>query len=256
MKCQYCHKRFRPARSDTKTCSHRCRQRAFERRLSVRKNGDGYGLITTVYYGYNSFLIRACAKLYIPDGALVADVTFGLGRFWTKTNTTRFTLLKSDLMSRDSSVTQMDLRALSYQTESLDVVVLDPPYLHRSNATTDEGKHRFDRAYNNASTTGAMNHSDIIELYEAGITEAWRVLKPGGTLWVKCKDEVETDQRFSHIELHEIAVKLGFRAKDLFVLVSNSLPVHKEWRGQQLHARKTHSFLWVFKRPRLKELTP
>jgi DNA modification methylase len=202
----------------------------------------------TVHYGYNSSLIKAAAKLYIPDGAVVADVTYGLGHFWTKTDTSRFTLLKSDISPRDPSVTRMDLRQLSYDNQSIDVVVLDPPYLHRTNAVTAEGKHRFDRAYNNAATTGNLSHDDIIQLYKEGMTEAWRVLIPGGTLWLKCKDEVENRQRFTHVELYEIAVHQGFRDQDLFVLISNSAPIHKDWMGPQVHARKIHSFMWVFKR--------
>jgi hypothetical protein len=80
--------------------------------------------------------------------------------------------------------------------------------------------------------------------------EAFRVLKPdGGSLWVKCKDEVEREvQRWSHVYIYQMASELGFCARDLFVLTGSMSP--QRWPGcVQRHARKNHSFLWVFQRP-------
>jgi hypothetical protein len=51
----------------------------------------------------------------------------------------------------------------------------------------------------------------------------------------------------SHIEIHDIAVKeLQMEVLDFFVLTQKSNPViqHKH----QQHARKDHSYLWVFAR--------
>lgn len=66
-------------------------------------------------------------------------------------------------------------------------------------------------------------------------------------------DEIESSiQRWSHIELYEIALRLKFYAKDLFVLTQKSRPCiqHKK----QQHARKNHSYLWVFKKPGKQEM--
>jgi hypothetical protein len=42
------------------------------------------------------------AKLYLPDGALVADVTWGHGVFWRRFNgRRRFTLIGSDVRALD-----------------------------------------------------------------------------------------------------------------------------------------------------------
>jgi len=53
--------------------------------------------VRTLYGGTNADLLVDVARLYIPDGALVADVTWGRGVFWQKTNTSRFTLLGSEV---------------------------------------------------------------------------------------------------------------------------------------------------------------
>ena len=78
--------------------------------------------------------------------------------------------------------------------------------------------------------------------------EACRVLKAGGLLWCKCKDEIECGkQRISHIEIHNIAaIELNMTVQDLFILTPDAAAiVQHEW---QHHARKNHSYLWLFKK--------
>jgi hypothetical protein len=147
--------------------------------------------IETAYQGNNAKLIAHVAKLYIPDGALVADVTYGKGVWWRKPPTSRFTLLASDQVTCPDH--PYDFRCLPYAPGSLDVVVCDPPYIH------NPGIHRYDHQYQNSLTTGGMSHDDLLGLYQAGMQEAQRVLKPlGSQLWVKCKDEVSSGkQRWS-----------------------------------------------------------
>lgn len=196
----------------------------------------------------NAALIRDACELYIADGATVADVTWGRGAFWQRTDTSRFKLFRSDLHPIDDSVTEADFRSLPYETASLDVVVLDPPYIH------NPGQHVTDKRYNNAATTTGMYHADILRLYVEGIIEARRVLRPeGGQLWVKCKDEVESGvQRWSHLELYQAALAAGFFGRDLFLVVPRSKTSSNRW-ARQIHARKNHSYLWVFELPRKRD---
>jgi hypothetical protein len=188
----------------------------------------------------NAELIAVVCTIYVANGMRVADVTFGMGVFWTKTDTSRFELLATDIRVMPNC-RQADCRQLPYADGSIDVVVLDPPYIH------NPSKHqKTDARYGNAETTKGLNHAGIIRLYADGIQEAARVLKAGGQLWVKCKDEIESGkQRWSHIELYHIAIGLGFYAQDLCVPVPTSRPPCNRWK-RQLHARKVHSYLWVF----------
>ncbi len=208
--------------------------------------------------GDNADLVCAVAKLYIADGAHVADVTYGKGAFWRKTDTSRFRLLGSDLYPSNLECVKADFRALPYGDGSLDVVVLDPPYIH------SPGHHMTDKRYNNKHTddawrietasTHGMYHRDIMsEFYGKGMREAKRVLRDGGRLWVKCKDQIESAlQCWSHIEIYAIATaELTLYAKDLFVLVPTSMTKTDAWVNQY-HARKTHSYLWIFEKPELR----
>jgi hypothetical protein len=191
----------------------------------------------------NSALIAAAARLYVPDNAIVVDVTWGMGVFWKRFNgrRRRFTLWGSDIEEKPGQSLRADFRHLPYRDATIDVVVLDPPYVHCGHYYNN---HRY-----GAALTDHLSPDEIIELYRAGMVEARRVLRPGGTMWVKCKDESGSGrQNWHHITLHNIALELGLRSEDLFVLASRPAPRRRHQRMK--HALKTHSYLWVFRKPR------
>lgn len=213
------------------------RQRARRQRRSIP--------VTTVTFGTNAELIATVAKLYLADGDVVADVTYSSGRFWNKTDITRYRFLASDLMAqRDKRTTVLacDFRALPYRDDSVDALVFDPPYIH------SPGKGMLNTRYNGLATTDMASYADIMALYHDGMTEAARVLRDGGQLWVKCKDTLASErQRWSHITVFEEADKLGLYPRDLFLLVppAPSSVTTGRW-ARQIHARKVHSYLWIF----------
>lgn len=193
------------------------------------------GPVFTSHRGDNSRLIAEVARLYLQPGMTVADVTYGNGVFWRKVDLAGIEFCPSDIE------TGTDFRALAYAADSVDVLVLDPPYAHAPGV-----KFQVDSTYRNRATTEGLNHVAIIALYREGMTEARRVLRPGGQLWIKCQDEIEHGcQKWSHIELHAIACELGFTAQDFFVLTRPNATVRVP---RQLHARKNHSYLWVFRK--------
>ena len=201
--------------------------------------------VVSIVNGNNSHLIAEASRLYIPVGSVVRDVTWGKGAFWNAIDTTAITLRGSDIDSEIAvgDVIQADFRNLPDADASCDVVVLDPPYIH------NPGKHMTDSRYNNAATTGGQSHADIRQMYRDGMAEALRVLRPGGRLLVKGKDEIESGKQcWSQTELLMDAVSLGLYGKDLFVMVPTSRTSMGRWTTQK-HARKVHSFLWVFEKP-------
>lgn len=187
-------------------------------------------MLLTSHHGNNAGLIKAVSDFYIKDGSVVADVTFGKGVFWKETDTSRFDFKPSDIL------TGVDFRDLPYEDGSVDILVLDPPYMH-GGATVKES---INQCYRNQNTS----HESVLRLYAGGILEAARVLKKGGHLWIKCQDEIESGkQRLTSHELKTICEILGFTVRDLFVLTQTSVPAMRE--AYQKTARKNHSYLFI-----------
>jgi len=210
-------------------CSNACRQTAYRHREQVKRKP-----VEALVRGNNADLIREVAKLYVKDGMKIADVTFGKGAFWRKTP--HLDVTGSDLITVPSR--PFDFRALPYQDDAFDVVVLDPPYIH------SPGKHQTDHRYQNAATTKGLLHDGIMQLYGDGMREAMRVSY--GQVWVKCKDQVQSGvQRWAHIEIMGLALAMGMTARDMFILDAVSRTPMGRWDVQH-HARKPMSYLWVF----------
>jgi hypothetical protein len=189
--------------------------------------------------GTNSDLFASAVKLYVKPGQTVADVTYGKGVFWQGVNTSDY-----DLRATDLAHDGIDFRNLPYEDASLDALVLDPPYIYNPKDTV---KASISQPYNvNTTGLGLTTINAVVKFYCDGMDEAKRVLKPGGRLFVKCQDQIESGkQRWVHLELYGYATtELGMYGRDLLVLVQKSRPAIR-WPNQK-HARKNHSYLWVF----------
>lgn len=195
--------------------------------------------IYTAHVANNDTIIKSAIDLYVKEGAVIADVTYGKGVFWRLVDLSKYVFHKSDLLTVPEH--PYNFRALPYSCGMFDLVVFDPPYAH------NPGRMLVNDNYKNSETTKGMYHDDIMQLYYDGITEAKRILKTDGLIFIKCKDEIESScQRMSHIEIYDYCVNNGFATLDLFILVQKINPVIQF--TTQKHARKNHSYLWVFKR--------
>lgn len=197
--------------------------------------------IPSVVTGNNSDLMRACADLYLSPSDQIADVTYGKGVLWRKCPELNVT--GSDLTTVPER--PYDFRNLPYEDNSFDVVVLDPPYIH-----SGKGKHITEKNYR-GSTIKGLSISDIWKLYEQGMAEACRIVRPGGRILVKTQDTVESGrQRWTHIHLHNVAVGMDLYMRDLMQLFRNP-PCETRWAGlKQRHSRKCNSYLLVLEQPK------
>lgn len=200
-------------------------------------------LVMTAHHGRNADMIASVARLYIPDGATVIDATWGKGGFWHRADTGRFRLVGLDLYAR--AALRADFRALPFRDGCADVITLDPPYVP---VTSDMERAIFATYRNDDATDLGEHHYDVMALYRAGMTEARRVLRPGGLCWVKCQDMTNgRQQHWSVVQLHDMALELGYRPQDMFILV-NPNPPGRRTAERQYHARRNHSYLWIFRK--------
>ena len=210
-------------------------------------------LVFSAYIRNNEDIFPLILSLYVPKGSEIADVTYGKGVFWKKVNKENYTLHFSDIK------TGIDCRDLPYSDESLDCVVIDPPYMEgfyrRSNdhLAGNGTFSAFREAYSDGSIyeqrSGAPKYHDaVLDMYYSAGHEALRVLKNNGILIIKCQDEVSANkQHLTHVEIINEYAKHGFNVEDLFVMIRNNKPNISTLK-KQVHARKNHSYFLVFRK--------
>jgi hypothetical protein len=213
-----------------------------------RKSPDGVPtnrLVFSALHGTNDELFSEIVSLYVSPGSTVADVTFGKGVFWKKVPKDRYDLRATDLKGG------VDCRRLPYHAESIDCVVLDPPYMHTPGGTAHVNHQNYEGYYRNNSTNSEKRyHEAVLDLYFSAAHEARRVLRENRILIIKCADEVCANrQRLTHVEIINELTTNGFVIEDIFVLVRKNRPgVSRVLR--QVHARKNHSYFLVFRKSR------
>ena len=199
------------------------------------------------HVGTSADLFPALLSLHVPEGATVADVTYGQGVFWSHVEQGRYRLLASDLADG------VDCRHLPYEDGSIDVVVLDPPYMHSPGGTAYQKHGAFSDFYKNDLATapdGTRYHEAVVRLYVEAAKEARRVLRAKGIFIVKCQDEVCAGRlRLTHMELVTEFITLGFQLVDLFVLVARNAPVVSRLLKQRTARRNCSYFLVLRWRP-------
>lgn len=202
----------------------------------------------SAHVGGNADVFAQILRLHVPEGVIVADVTWGKGVFWQKVREGAY-----DVRATDISM-GVDCRDLPYLDGEIDCVVLDPPYMEgffRNDAGQKAGGgsySAFREHYSNGNEKpeSAKWHDAVTELYGEAGREAFRVLRRNGVLIVKCQDEVSANrQRLTHVEIINDYESLGFYAKDLFVVVRPNKPSVARLK-KQVHARKNHSYFLVF----------
>lgn len=210
-------------------------------------------LILSAYVRNNEEIFPLILSLYVPIGSEIADVTYGKGVFWKRVNQADYILHFSDIQ------TGIDCRDLPYNNQSMDCVVLDPPYMegfYRRNSDHLAGNGTFSsfrEAYSDGSAyeqkAGAPKYHDaVLDMYYSAGYEAVRVLKTNGILIIKCQDEVSANkQHLTHVEIINEYVKHGLIVEDLFVMIRKNKPNISTLK-KQVHARKNHSYFLIFRK--------
>ena len=211
-------------------------------RRKVQNGASTNDLVRSAYVDGNANVFPSILGLYVAEGSVVADTTYGKGAFWRNVPPGKYDLRATDILDG------VDCRDLPYENGTIDCVVLDPPYMHSPGGGTHSGQPAFEEHYRNNGTGNNTNkkyHEAVVELYKEAGKEAFRVLRERGVFIVKCQDEVCANrQRFTHVELLQAFERLRFVAEDLFVVVRQNKPGVSSMI-RQVHARKNHSYFLV-----------
>lgn len=206
-------------------------------------------VVMSAYVSGNAEVFPHILDLHVPQGSIVADVTYSKGVFWKNVKSGLYDLKATDLK------TGVDCRNLPYENESIDCVVFDPPYMEglfrksqdqlAGNGTYAAFRNHYSNGQEKEENTPKW-HAAVTDLYFKAGLEAKRVLKDNGVFIVKCQDEVSANrQNLTHVEIINEYEKNGFYTKDLFVVVRQNKPAISRLKTQK-HARKNHSYFLVF----------
>lgn len=185
----------------------------------------------------NADLVVDLAEIgYFPGSVL--DVTYGLGRWWSKFCPEVF--VGCDLVVEKSPLgVSVDFTDLPFGDCSFDTVVFDPPYKLNGRS----GEFAGDDSYGVGGSY--VSAADRLELIYAGVDECCRVASKFVVL--KCQDQVTSGRMVWQTRLFSDRAELfpGVRLVDsLMVRGFRKQPGNK----RQLHAHRDYSTALVFRK--------
>jgi SAM-dependent methyltransferase len=190
--------------------------------------------VAAVAHRNNAQAIADAAALgYLRADALTLDMTYGNGTWWKLWWPDRLVAIGRDLAAQ--------FGALPFHAASFDGVAFDPPYkLVGTPALGDfDVRYGLDRGY--------VSRQDRHATIRAGISEAVRVLRPGGVLLVKCMAQVCSGaKRWQDREFSDRAEARGCQLVDrLWNLGGSRAQPHGR---RQVHSHGEPSVLLVFRK--------
>lgn len=184
-------------------------------------------------------IIRDILRLHCGSHEIECDPTFSIGGFYERNGIPK-PVYRFDILPQLAGVTRASADKLPLPNESIRVLMFDPPFL----AGLDRSGHGVMR--DRFSSFASIR--ELWAFYAASLVEFHRVLAPSGVLIFKCQDTVDGGlNKFSHVEVMNQAVRVGFYPKDLLILLARNRIVDVPPERQQ-HARKFHCYFWVFEK--------
>ena len=202
-------------------------------------------------YNSNHDVIKNIMELYNIE-QFDLDCTYSRGLFWKDLKGPK---IKTDLVPITEDTIQADSENLPFDDESMNSIMYDPPFvisgkLYKENK---EGSSVIAKRFE-----GYTTYEKLTKNYYKSMKELYRITSPGGFVVMKCQDTVSGGKNhFTHAMVMSMAMKIGFYPRDLFILLAK-MRINSfggKWNTQH-HARKYHSYFWVFEKtkPKVKYL--
>jgi len=188
-------------------------------------------------------IIRNILSLHVKQETFDIDPCFSRGAIYKRAGVPNPRFCSDITNSRGSVIA--DSRTLPLPDGCAHSLLFDPPFLATRGKSLSSDKGNI-----TARRFGVYeNEPSLYSFYHDSIKEFGRILKPKSYLVVKCQDKVSSGtQYWSHIGIGQMALRNGFYAKDLFILLAKNRLVADWQKKNQQHARKFHCYYWVFEK--------
>lgn len=224
----------------------------------ARSDVETQPIVAATAWPSNAELIADVARLgYLLPTDHVLDPTYGKGVWWKLWRPARLT---THHRPTDGS----DFRALEHPDASFDAVAFDPTYVcpgGRSTSTVPEMHDRYGMAEGGFDDPMFSTPAELQQINDDGLTEMARLVRParkkdeGGIVIVKAMNYIWGGHLWEGAEfIRDHARALGLVVVDRLEMLGEPGPQPtKNLDGsprRQVHARRGHSTLWVFRRPK------
>lgn len=207
-----------------------------------------FGKKTIQSVGYDEQeIIKDILYLHCDGASIDCDPTYSIGNFYK--DGLQKPKYKFDLNPQLPEVTQADVRKLPLADNSINILMFDPPFVIGGITYTeaDEGSCIIPKRFMQFES-----FDELKEMYSQSLKEFSRIVAENGIIIFKCQDCVASaKQYFSHCWIMYEAIKFGFYPKDLFIYAVKNRMISVTPESQQ-HARKFHSYFWVFEKRKSK----
>jgi hypothetical protein len=202
-------------------------------------------------YNSNYEVIKNIMSLYNIE-QFDLDCTYSKGLFWKNLPQPK---IKSDLIPAYDDVIEANSEYLPFEDNAMKSVMYDPPFVisGKSYKENKEGSSVIAKRFE-----GYTTYEKLTSNYYKTLVELYRVCDNGGIVVMKSQDTVSGGKNhFTHVMVMNMAMKIGFYPRDLFILVAK-MRINSfggKWNKQE-HARKHHCYYWVFEKttPKVKYL--
>lgn len=185
----------------------------------------------------DSELLTNFKALYLNGSNFELDPCFSKGSFYRGLEEPKY---KFDLNPIREDVKQSDCKSLPLESNSIQSIIFDPPFMFGQHGQTK----------NNIMTqrfTMFNSYEDLKSTYVGFLQESYRLLTNKGYLFFKCQDYTDAKTTMTHCLVYNWAIESGFYAKDIYILTANGGRIYNP-KLVQRHARKFHSYWWVFQK--------
>lgn len=189
-------------------------------------------------------IIKWILRLHSKTGRIDLDPTYSKGVFYKGAIEEPYK--KYDILPQVDGVEQACATKLPIEDSGMDTIMFDPPFLATKGPSLNKNE---DNNVINKRFGVFPTEVELHTFYQDALKEMYRVCAKGGILIFKCQDKVSSGkQYFSHCYVYEQARKCGWYPVDFFVLLAKNRIVANWQKKNQKHARKYHSYFWVFKK--------
>ncbi len=206
--------------------------------------------VRSVYYT-NHDVIKNIMELYNIE-QFDLDCTYSRGLFWKDIKGPK---IKTDLVPITEDTIQADSENLPFEDGTMKSIMYDPPFVISGKMYKEnkEGSSVIAKRFE-----GYTTYEKLTTNYYNTLQELYRVCEKDGLVIMKCQDTVSGGKNhFTHVMIMNMALKIGFYPRDLFILVAK-MRINSfggKWNKQE-HARKFHSYFIVLEKtkPKVKYL--